>query len=111
MLGAPCMFIRSFSASVRYCRSPSMPSIILVPIAVQIGFNPLHYATVLILAMGLGLFSPPIGLGLYATCSICGVSMKEVIRPMFKYWVIVALGLLLVAFIPFLTVWLPRLAT
>lgn len=80
---------------------------ILVPIAVQIGFNPLHYATVLILAMGLGLFSPPVGLGLYATCSICGVSMKEVIRPMFKYWVIVALGLLLVAFVPFLTVWLP----
>lgn len=80
---------------------------ILVPIAVQLGFNPLHYATVLILAMGLGLFSPPIGLGLYATCTVCGVSMKDVIRPMFKYWLIIAIGIFLIAFIPFLTTWLP----
>ncbi|MBS1157133.1 MAG: dicarboxylate transporter, DctM subunit [Proteobacteria bacterium] len=81
---------------------------ILVPIGVQLGFDPLHFATVLILAMGLGLFSPPIGLGLYTTCAICGVSMKDVIRPMFKYWVIITIGLFIVAFVPFLTVWLPK---
>lgn len=80
---------------------------ILVPIAVQLGFNPLHYATVLILAMGLGLFSPPIGLGLYATCTVCGVSMKDVMRPMFKYWLIITVGIFLIAFVPFLTTWLP----
>lgn len=80
---------------------------ILVPIGVQLGFNPLHYATVLIIAMGLGLFSPPIGLGLYATCAVCGVSMKEVIRPMFKYMIIITIGLFVIAFVPFLTVWLP----
>jgi tripartite ATP-independent transporter DctM subunit len=80
---------------------------ILVPIGIQLGFNPLHYATVLIIAMGLGLFSPPIGLGLYATCAVCGVSMKDVIRPMFKYMVIITVGLFLIAFVPFLTVWLP----
>lgn len=81
---------------------------ILVPIGVQLGFNPLHYATVLIIAMGLGLFSPPIGLGLYATCTVCGVSMKDVIRPMFKYMAIITVGLLLIAFVPNLTVWLPK---
>ena len=81
---------------------------ILVPIGVQLGFNPLHYATVLIIAMGLGLFSPPIGLGLYATCAVCGVSMKEVIRPMFKYMAIITIGLFVIAFVPFLTVWLPK---
>lgn len=81
---------------------------ILVPIGVQLGFNPLQYASVLIIAMGLGLFSPPIGLGLYATCAVCGVRMNDVIAPMFKYMVIVALGLLLIAFVPALTVWLPQ---
>ena len=80
---------------------------ILVPISVQLGFNPLHYAIVLILCMGLGLFSPPIGLGLYSTCAICGVSMKDVIRPMFKYLVIVTIGIFVVAFVPILSVWLP----
>ena len=81
---------------------------ILVPIGVQLGFNPLHYATVLIIAMGLGLFAPPIGLGLYATCAVCGVSMKDVIRPMFKYMAIVTIGLFVIAFVPALTVWLPK---
>ena len=80
---------------------------ILVQIGIQLGFNPLHYATVLIIPMGLGLFSPPIRLGLYVTCAVCGVSMKGVIRPMFKYMVIITLGLFLIAFVPFLTVWLP----
>lgn len=81
---------------------------ILVPISAQLGFNPMHYAVVLILSMGLGLFSPPIGLGLYSTCAICGVDMKDVIRPMLKYLVIVAIGTLIVAFVPDFTVWLPR---
>lgn len=81
---------------------------ILVPIGVQLGFNPYHYATVLILSMGFGLFAPPIGLGLYATCAVCGVTMKEVIRPMFKYMVIVLIGIFVIAFVPALTTWLPN---
>ena len=39
----------------------------------------------MIIAMGLGLFSPPIGLGLFATCAITGTKMKDVARPMLKY--------------------------
>ena len=42
---------------------------ILVPIAIQLGFNPLHFGIVMIMAKGFGLFSPPIGLGLYTTCA------------------------------------------
>lgn len=82
---------------------------ILVPIGVQLGFNPLQYASVLIIAMGFGLFSPPIGLGLYATCAVCSVTMNEVIRPMMKYMAIILLGLLLIAFVPSITTWLPQL--
>lgn len=80
---------------------------ILVPIATQLGFNALHYAIVMILAMGLGLFSPPIGLGLYTTCAICGVPMQDVIKPMAKYLLIVLLGIIVIALFPALTTWLP----
>lgn len=83
---------------------------ILVPIAVQLGFNPLHFGMVMILAMGFGLFSPPIGLGLYTTCAICGVEMKNVIRPMVKYLLVSLFGILLVALIPVISTWLPGLA-
>ncbi|KNC91680.1 TRAP transporter large permease subunit [Trabulsiella odontotermitis] len=83
---------------------------ILVPIAVQLGFNALHYGIVMILAMGFGLFSPPIGLGLYTTCAICGVEMKNVIRPMVKYLMVSLFGIILIAMIPIITTWLPGLA-
>jgi len=83
---------------------------ILVPIAIQLGFNPLHFGIVMILAMGFGLFSPPIGLGLYTTCAICGVEMKNVIRPMIKYLLVSLFGIILVALIPALSTWLPGLA-
>lgn len=83
---------------------------ILVPIAVQLGFNALHYGIVMILAMGFGLFSPPIGLGLYTTCAICGVEMKNVIRPMVKYLMVSLFGIILIAMIPIITIWLPGLA-
>ncbi|QBH97538.1 TRAP transporter large permease subunit [Limnobaculum zhutongyuii] len=82
---------------------------ILVPIAVQLGFDPLHFGIVMVLAMGFGLFSPPIGLGLYTTCAICGVEMKNVIRPMLKYLAVVMVGIIVVAMVPTITVWLPRL--
>ena len=83
---------------------------ILVPIAIQLGFNPLHFGIVMIMAMGFGLFSPPIGLGLYTTCAICGVEMKHVIKPMAKYLAVVFVGIIIVAMAPPLTTWLPGLA-
>jgi tripartite ATP-independent transporter DctM subunit len=82
---------------------------ILVPIATQLGYDPLHYGILVVLAMGLGLFSPPIGLGLYATCSVCGVDMKDVIRPMMKYLIAVVIGMIILALVPTLTTWLPEI--
>lgn len=83
---------------------------ILMPIAVRLGFEPLHFGILMVLAMGFGLFAPPVGLGLYATCATCGVTMNEVVRPMTKYMVTVAVMILILAFFPIITVWLPRLA-
>ncbi len=82
---------------------------ILVPIAAQLGYDPLHYGILVVLSMGLGLFSPPIGLGLYATCGVCGVQMKDVIVPMAKYLAVIVAGLVVLACVPALTTWLPRL--
>ncbi len=81
---------------------------LLTPIAVQLGMNPLHYGIVLVIAMGFGLFSPPLGLGLYATCAVTGTRMAEVARPMAKYLAVLFVMLLLLAFVPSLTLWLPN---
>jgi tripartite ATP-independent transporter DctM subunit len=81
---------------------------LLTPIAVQLGVNPLQFGTVMVIAMGLGLFAPPVGLGLFATCAITGTEVKNVARPMLKYLVVLALGLLALIFVPEFSLWLPR---
>jgi tripartite ATP-independent transporter DctM subunit len=83
---------------------------ILVPIAERLGVAPLHYATVLIIAMGLGLFAPPVGLGLYTTCVVCGTTVGSVARPIMKYLVVLVVVLILIAMVPSLTLWLPHRA-
>lgn len=81
---------------------------LLTPVAVQLGLNPIHFGIVLVIAMGLGLFSPPLGLGLYATCAVTGTRMADVAKPMAKYLAILFVALLVIAFVPSITLWLPR---
>ena len=50
---------------------------LLMPIAVQIGINPVHYSMVLLIAMGTGAFMPPIGIGFYICCAICNSEIES----------------------------------
>lgn len=82
---------------------------LLTPIAVQLGIDPLHFGVVSVVAMGLGLFAPPIGLGLFATCAITGTDMVNVVRPMSKYLLVLVAGLVSLVLVPHFSLWLPRL--
>ena len=81
---------------------------LLVPVAAQIGINGLHFGVVLVIAMGIGLFAPPLGLGLYGACLIGGVPIEATVRPMLGYLGLLLLCLLVIAFVPGLTLWLPH---
>ncbi len=80
---------------------------LLTPIAQQLGINPLHFGTVAVVAMGLGLFAPPVGLGLFATCAITGTRVEQVARPMLKYLAVLAVVLVLLVLVPSFSLWLP----
>ena len=80
---------------------------LLTPIAQQLGVNPLHFGTVMVIAMGLGLFAPPIGLGLFATCAITGTQVKDVARPMMKYMAVLLAALVVLVLVPSFSLWLP----
>jgi tripartite ATP-independent transporter DctM subunit len=82
---------------------------LLVPVAAQIGINALHFGVVLVIAMGIGLFAPPLGLGLYGACLIGGVPIEATIKPMLGYLGLLLLCLMVIAFVPGLTLCLPRL--
>lgn len=81
---------------------------LLTPIAAQLGINPLHFGTVMVIAMGFGLFAPPVGLGLFATCTMTGTRVQDVARPMMKYLAILALGLVILVLFPTFSLWLPK---
>ena len=80
---------------------------LLTPIAAQLGVNPLHFGTVMVIAMGFGLFAPPVGLGLFATCTMTSTRVQDVARPMMKYLAILAIGLVILVLFPSFSLWLP----
>jgi tripartite ATP-independent transporter DctM subunit len=81
---------------------------LLMPVARQLGVDPLHYGVILVIGMGIGLFAPPLGLGLYGACLIGGVRLEETVLPILKYLGLLFLCLLLIAFIPSISTALPR---
>jgi tripartite ATP-independent transporter DctM subunit len=80
---------------------------LLTPIAQQLGIHPLHFGTVMVIAMGLGLFAPPIGLGLFATCTLTGTRVQDVARPMLKYLAVLLATLVVLVLVPAFSLWLP----
>jgi tripartite ATP-independent transporter DctM subunit len=82
---------------------------LLVPVANQLGIAPLHYGVVLVIAMGIGLFAPPLGLGLYGACLIGKVPVEATVKPMLGYLGLLLACLLVIAFVPAISTVLPKL--
>ncbi|WP_241288965.1 TRAP transporter large permease [Burkholderia stabilis] len=80
---------------------------LLAPIALRLGIHPLHFGTVVVVAMGLGLFAPPVGLGLFTTCAITGTEVRHVARPMVKYLLVLVVALVALILAPAFSLWLP----
>lgn len=76
---------------------------LLFPIAHQIGIDVVQYAIVAILAMGIGLFSPPFGVGFYQTCLISRASSDEALGPILPYIATLILALIVVAAVPWIS--------
>jgi tripartite ATP-independent transporter DctM subunit len=77
---------------------------LLFPIAHAVGIHEVHYAMVVILAMGIGLFAPPFGVGYYAACAISRISPDEGMRPIWGYLLALLLGTILIAAVPWLSI-------
>jgi tripartite ATP-independent transporter DctM subunit len=77
---------------------------LLFPIARAVGIHEVHYAMVIILAMGMGLFAPPFGVGYYAACAIGRVDPAKGIRPIWGYMLALLIGLTVVAAFPWISI-------
>jgi len=77
---------------------------LLFPIARAVGVHEVHYAMIIILAMGIGLFAPPFGVGYYAACAIGRVDPAEGIKPIWGYLLALLVGLIIVAIFPWISI-------
>jgi tripartite ATP-independent transporter DctM subunit len=82
---------------------------LLMPIASQYGIDIIHYSMIMILAMGVGIFIPPIGIGFYISCSVSESRLEATSAAMVPYFVVLVLGVLVVAFVPAITLAVPHL--
>ena len=86
-----------------------IPAIVLFgplvfPIARQVGVHEVHYAMVVVLAMGVGLFAPPFGVGYYAACAVGKVDPSEGMKPIVGYILALLVGLMVVAAVPWISI-------
>ncbi|NUT63069.1 TRAP transporter large permease subunit [Herbaspirillum sp. C9C3] len=77
---------------------------LLFPVARSLGVHDVHYAMVVILSMGIGLFAPPFGVGFYAACAIGKVSPDGVFNRVWGYLAALVVALLVVAFVPWISI-------
>lgn len=83
---------------------------IFLPIVTsQLGMDPIHFGIVMVLNLCVGLCTPPVGSVLFIGCSVANIKIEKVIRPLLPMFVVMIVVLLLVTYIPQLSLWLPNL--
>jgi tripartite ATP-independent transporter DctM subunit len=82
---------------------------IFLPVIKTLGIDPVHFGMVMILNLGIGLITPPVGPTLFVGCAIGKVTMEQVSRELWPFYGAMCLALLIVTYVPALSLWLPGL--
>jgi len=82
---------------------------IFLPVVVALGMDPVHFGIMMVLNLCIGLCTPPVGSVLFIGVSVAQVKLTEVLRPLTPLFLVMLLALLLVTFVPGLSLWLPNL--
>ena len=83
---------------------------ILLPVLVKLGVDPVHFGMILLVNLGIGLITPPVGPTLFVGCAIGKVTMEQVSKELWPFYGAMLLALLLVTYVPAISLWLPGLA-
>lgn len=82
---------------------------IFLPIAVELGIDPIHFGIIMVFNLSVGLCTPPVGTILFVGCSVADVPITKVIRPLLPFFVIMLICLALVTIFPQISLYLPKL--
>lgn len=73
---------------------------LLLPIAVSLGIDPIHFGIIMVINMEIGMITPPVGLNLFVASSLTGLSLKDVVISVLPWLIVMLVGLVLVTYIP-----------
>jgi tripartite ATP-independent transporter DctM subunit len=82
---------------------------IFMPIIAKLGIHPVHFGMVMILNLGIGLITPPVGPTLFVGCAVGKVTMEQVSKELWPFYGAMCVALLLVTYVPALSLWIPGL--
>lgn len=82
---------------------------ILVPIAMELGIDPVHFGIIMIVNLAMGMITPPVGVNLFVVCQIANIKLESIIRYLLPYLLVVVIDILLLSYIPPLSMWLVNL--
>ena len=82
---------------------------ILLPVTTMLGLNPVHFGILMMLNLSIGLITPPVGTTLFVGCAIGKVPIERASRQLWPFWLAMLAVLLLVTYVPALTLWIPSL--
>ncbi len=82
---------------------------IFLPVVVELGIDPVQFGIIMVLNLCVGLCTPPVGSVLFIGVSVARTTIQKVVKPLVPLYIVMAIVLLLVTFVPELSLWLPRL--
>jgi len=82
---------------------------ILLPVILKFGIDPVHFGMVMLLNLGIGLVTPPVGPTMVVGCAIGRVTMEQITKELWPFYLVMTVVLTLVTYVPEISLWLPRL--
>jgi len=82
---------------------------IFLPIAEDLGMNPVHFGIMMVANLCIGLLTPPVGSALFVGCSISGVKIQQLIKPLLPFYAALLIALMMIVYIPPISLFIPQL--
>ena len=82
---------------------------ILTPVAIAFGIDPVHFGIIMIVNLAVGMLTPPIGVNLFVAAQIAGLRIEHILKPLIPFYIVLIIDIILITYLPQITLWLPSL--
>ena len=79
---------------------------ILVPVAIKFGIDPVHFGTIMVVNLALGMITPPFGVNLFAACTVAKISLDQIVRELIPFVLAILMFLMIITYIPQISLFL-----